>query len=205
MRLVHWALVVLIPFAWWSATHDHLGWHLTCGVIILGLLIFRLIWGVVGSPTARFSRFLSGPRTVWAYVRGRSRRVIVGHNPLGGWSVAAMLGALCVQVGLGLFSINEDGDQGGPLSGRVSFDAGRAAAHLHHRVFWLVAALAAIHILAIGVYAARRTNLVGPMITGRGVVPTGAGVEPPAPRWRAFAVAVLAAIIVALVARNFRF
>ncbi|HWF01410.1 MAG TPA: cytochrome b/b6 domain-containing protein [Caulobacteraceae bacterium] len=204
MRLVHWALVVLIPFAWWSATHDHLAWHLVCGLTILGLLVFRLIWGVIGSPAARFARFLAGPRTVSAYVRGRLDRAVAGHNPLGGWSVVAMLAALCLQVGLGLFSINEDGDEGGPLSGRVSFEAARAATHLHHRLFWVVVALAGLHIAAIGFYAIRRQNLVAAMISGRGTLPAGTQPEPPMKLWRAVAGAVVAAVVAVLIARNLR-
>jgi cytochrome b len=86
----------------------------------LGLVIFRLIWGFVGGSTARFSDFIRGPRGVAAYVRdlvaGRTDRAVIGHNPLGGWSVAAMLVLLAVELGLGLFSIDVDGDQAGPLA-----------------------------------------------------------------------------------------
>ncbi|HEY5204143.1 MAG TPA: cytochrome b/b6 domain-containing protein, partial [Roseiarcus sp.] len=105
-RIVHWLLAALIPFSWWSAHNDHLPWHRLSGYSILGLLAFRVIWGFVGSSTARFRQFLSGPGQVRAYLGGRLGP-IVGHNPLGGWSVLAMLTAIAVQVGLGLFSIDE--------------------------------------------------------------------------------------------------
>ena len=142
-RLVHWLIAALIPFSWWSATHDHLSWHILSGCTILGLLLFRMIWGFFGSSTARFSNFVAGPGRIRAYLGGRIG-IIVGHNPLGGWSVVAMLGALAAQVALGLFSVTEDGLQGGPLSNFASFELGRSLAHLHHLVFWLVVALIAV-------------------------------------------------------------
>ena len=70
-RIVHWLIAVLVPFSWWSATHDHLPWHRLSGYTILGLLIFRLIWGFVGGGAARFASFVRGPGAVFAYVRGR--------------------------------------------------------------------------------------------------------------------------------------
>src|SRR5271167_4026225 len=113
VRATHWLVAVLIPFSWWSATNDHLPWHRLSGYTILGLLVFRLLWGFCGSPTARFDQFLRGPRGVMAYVRGEAAPV-VGHNPLGGWSVVAMLAVLAGQIGLGLFSVDEDSIEAGP-------------------------------------------------------------------------------------------
>ncbi|MHB8529186.1 MAG: cytochrome b/b6 domain-containing protein [Caulobacteraceae bacterium] len=194
-RVFHWLIVVLVPFSWWSAVSDHLPWHRLSGYAILGLLAFRLIWGVIGGETARFARFLRGPRAAWAYLGGRFGGV-VGHNPLGGWSVAAMLAVLFVQVGLGLFSVDEDGFQAGPLDKFVDFRTGRAIARLHHLGFYLLLGLIALHLAAIGFYAARRGDLIMPMITGRGELPQGA----PAPRFASplrFVAAALAATALA--------
>ena len=204
VRLTHWLLAALVTAAWWTASHRNLDVHRPIGLAIFCLLIFRLIWGFAGSPTARFATFLTGPATVFAYARGRLGRAVVGHSPLGGWSVAAMLAALVTQVSLGLFAINEDADQGGPLSDRLDFDAARAAAHLHHRVFWLAAGLIALHLAAIAVYAYRGRNLVGPMITGRARLEPGARAPAYAPLWRAAAALAVALILTLLVARNFR-
>lgn len=203
-RVLHWLLALLIPFSWWSATHDHLPWHLLSGFTILGLLGFRLLWGVFGSPTARFARFLAGPRTVADYVGGRLGQVVVGHNPLGGWSVAAMLLALTTQVGLGLFSVDEDELNEGPLSRFVDFDTGRAIAHLHHKMFWVLVALIGIHLIAILVYALRRKNLVGPMITGVRRLAPGVQVPPLAPAWRMAAAALVAFAFTWIIAHGLR-
>jgi cytochrome b len=185
-------MAVLIPFSWWAAHHDRMEWHRCSGYILLGLLLFRLSWGFAGSAPSRFAHFVRGPGTVLRYVRGKMPAA-PGHNPLGGWSVLAMLAALALQIGLGLVAVDEDGLESGPLSYLVSFDTGRWAAKLHHKIFWLIAALVALHLAAILFYAlAKRRNLTGAMITGRAALPDGA--EPPAmaPWWRAAVLAVLA-------------
>jgi cytochrome b len=194
-RLVHWLIAALIPFSWWSATHDHLPWHRLSGYTILGLLVFRLIWGFVGSTTARFHTFLRGPTGVWAHVRGRGE-ASVGHKPLGGWSVAAMLAMLAIQLALGLFSVDEDGLEAGPLSKFVDFDTGRAIAKVHHAGFLVLLGLIGLHLAAVAFYALRRRNLIWPMITGRARLPTGA----PAPRFARVRIAVLAALVAAAIA-----
>ncbi len=203
-RVFHWLIVVLVAFSWWSATYHHLPWHRLSGYAILGLLIFRLIWGLAGGETARFARFLRGPAAVFAYLRGRAGHV-VGHSPIGGWSVAAMLAVLSLQVGLGLFSVDEDGLEAGPLDKFVDFDTGRAIARLHHLNFWLLLALIVLHLGAVAFYALRRRNLIGPMITGRAHLPPGAAPPALAARWRFFAAAIAAALIAAFLARGLKF
>ncbi|MGH7024307.1 MAG: cytochrome b/b6 domain-containing protein, partial [Caulobacteraceae bacterium] len=169
-RLVHWLIAALVPFSWWSAHSDHLPWHRLSGYTILGLLVFRLAWGFAGASTARFRAFLSGPGRIHAWLGGRLGD-FAGHTPLGGWSVLAMLAALAVQVGLGLFSIDEDGFEAGPLAKFVSFNDARAIAHFHHLWFWVVVGLIVLHLAAIAVYATRGRNLTGAMITGRAALP----------------------------------
>ena len=126
-----------------------------------------------------------------AYLGGRLESH-VGHNPLGGWSVVAMLAALAVQVSLGLFAIDIDSLQPGPLAKFLSFDNARAVAHIHHLVFWGIVGLIALHLAAIGFYAVRGRNLIGPMLTGRGDIPPGAAAPRFAPIWRAVVLALAA-------------
>jgi cytochrome b len=183
VRLVHWSLLLLVALAWWTAASDDMTWHRRCGLAILALLLFRLGWGLIGSQTARFANFLRGPRRVASYARSllhpaAPAPVTVGHNPLGGWSVVLLLGTLLGQCGLGLFAVDTDGLESGPLAGLVSFESGRWAAHWHHRLFTLLQALVGLHVAAVTFYAlARRDNLLTPMITGRKALPDG--VAPP--------------------------
>lgn len=181
VRLVHWALAALIAFSWW--THDdHLGWHRLSGYAIVSLLVFRLWWGLAGSSTARFGGLLSGPARIAAYLSGKGGPV-VGHNPLGGWSVAAMLAALVAQVSLGLFAVDLDGLESGPLARFVSFETGRAAAQAHELGFNVLLGLIVLHIGAVVVYAVRGRNLTWPMITGRKALAEGAQAPAPARAW----------------------
>src|SRR5688572_22217569 len=101
-------------------------WHRYSGYTMLGLLTFRIYWGIAGSSTARFARFVAGPRAVLNHLRlpREERARVMGHTPLGGWSVVALLLAMIVQVSLGLFATDIDGIESGPLSHLVSFDTG---------------------------------------------------------------------------------
>lgn len=167
-RLFHWLLVVLFGFSWWSAETGAMDWHRLSGSALLGLIVFRLVWGFVGGSTARFAAFLRSPSAVLAYVRSpapQSRPA--GHNPVGGYSVMAMLALLLVQVGTGLFAVDVDGIESGQLSHLVSFDAGRIAAEVHEVSFTLLQVVAGIHILAVLFYlTVRKRNLITPMIVG---------------------------------------
>lgn len=177
-RLFHWSLVALLLAMWWTGEERRIGLHTTLGVLLVGLLLFRLLWGLFGSETARFRSFLKGPATVLAYVRGRAPSH-VGHNPLGGWSVLAILAVLVAQCALGLVAHDVDGLESGPLSHLVSYDTADLARIWHHRLFDLILALVALHIAAISWYLlARDENLVLPMLTGEKDVP--ASLAPPA-------------------------
>ena len=203
-RICHWLLALLIPFSWWSATHDHLPWHRLSGYTILGVLVFRVAWGFIGSSTARFSEFLRGPGGIRAYI-ARRFGAYVGHNPLGGLSVVAILAVLAMQVGLGLFSIDEDALEPGPLADRVSFDTARAIAHLHHRLFWVLVGLIAIHLAAVAWHALRGRNLTRAMFTGRERLPEDAEAPRIAPAGRALAVAAFAFVVAWFVAHDLKF
>jgi cytochrome b len=171
VRLTHWLLAALIAFSWWSVHNHHTDWHIWSGCAILTLLIFRLLWGIVGSSTARFSSFIRGPSAVHGYLRGRWKGI--GHSPLGGLSVVAMFLAVAVQVGLGLVAQDEDGIYAGPLSRLISSDASDRARDVHELWFYVILALIVLHVAAIAFYRLRGRKLTMPMITGRAVVEPG--------------------------------
>jgi cytochrome b len=203
-RLFHWLAVLAVALSWWTGKSGRLEWHRWSGYLLLGLIVFRLYWGFFGGSTARFGNFLRGPRAILAYLRGRLPAA-PGHNPLGALSVLALLVALLTQVVLGLFAVDVDGIESGPLSMYVSFEAGRAAAHWHHRVFDLLLWLIALHILAILWYAlVRRENLLGAMLRGTRAFPGTPQPLRPAPALRFVVGLCIAAVLTWLVARAFR-
>jgi cytochrome b len=178
VRIVHWAIAILVAFSWWTAEEELLEWHYRSGIALLGLIVFRLVWGVIGSSTARFSGFVRGPRTILHYLRGRSGFVL-GHNPLGALSVLALLFMLTVQIGLGLFSADEDGLMSGPLSHLIDEDTVETVTELHGTSFEVLKWLIALHAAAVLYYLlVRRRNLIGPMVSGRTEAPEGTvGIE----------------------------
>ena len=194
-RIVHWALVILIGFAWWSAEYDRLEWHRWSGYAVVGLVAFRLIWGFAGSGNARFASFVRGPSATFAYLRTlptRIHTITPGHNPLGAWSVLAILAVLITQVVTGLFAVDIDAFEAGPLADRIDFDTGRLIAKWHHWSFTALQALVVLHLAAVAFYLVyKRDNLIGPMVTGWKRVAKDPGLIF-APLWRA-AVATLAA------------
>ena len=170
-RMFHWVLAGLVGFSWWTAETHRDDLHIWSGVAILTLLIFRILWGFVGSSTARFANFVRGPRAVFGYLRGDWRGI--GHNPLGAMSVIALLGLLVVQVGLGLISSDDDGLVEGPLAPLVSYATSNWAVDLHETLFNVLLSLIGLHLAAILFYRLRGKGLIGPMVTGKGAVEPG--------------------------------
>ena len=217
IRLFHWSLVGLVAFMWWSGENHEMDWHRRAGYAVLGLLVFRIYWGFVGSRTARFAQCVRGPQAVLAYARALGRSAsrgtapdkgAIGHNPMGGLSVVLLLLVLLTMVSAGLFAVDVDGLESGPLADYVSFDSGRLAAHLHGFVFDALLVLAAVHIGTILFYRLRlKTDLVRPMLTGRGPAPVGAGEEAgiaAVPLWRVLVGIALAAGLSWAVAKGLR-
>lgn len=206
-RMTHWALVILVIFAWWSAETGRMDWHRLSGYAVVGLLIFRLIWGFAGSASARFASFVRGPEATLAYLKtlpSRAKADMPGHNPLGAWSVVAILLTLLVQVATGLYAVDVDAIEAGPLSDRVDFDTGRLFAKWHHWSFWMLEALVVLHLAAIAFYLIyKRANLVRAMVTGR----QDFQADPKltfAPVWRAAAAALVAAAVAWWVSKGLR-
>jgi len=180
-RIFHWLLAALILFSWWSVKNHHTDWHIWSGIAILTALTFRLLWGFVGSSTARWSSFVRGPASVFAHLRGSWNGI--GHTPLGALSVVAMLVAVAIQVGLGLVSQDEDGIYAGPLARLISSDASDTARDVHELWFKVILFLIVLHIAAIAFYRLRGRKLTRPMITGKAVLDPGTEPMRPGKWW----------------------
>jgi cytochrome b len=207
VRLVHWLMVVLMVALWGSAEWHNLVVHKVLGSVLLCLVVFRLIWGVIGSQTARFASFVRGPAAILAYVRGgKNAAPVLGHNPLGALSVLALLGLVLAQLGLGLIANDTDGTDSGPLSDYVSFEWSDWAAHAHGLNFYLLLLFVVLHLGAIIYYrVAKRDNLVAPMVTGWKELETPAPQPKLAPWPRAVVAAVVAAAFAYFIARGAHF
>lgn len=167
VRLVHWSFVLLIAFSWWSAENGETEWHVRSGLAVLFLLLFRALWGFLGSSTARFGSFVAGPRRLAAYLRDPAGWRGIGHTPLGSLSVIALLGLMALQVSFGLPLSDEYGVVSGPLNRLVSFDTAEWAHGVHGWLFNALLALIALHVAAILFYRWRGKRLVRAMVTGK--------------------------------------
>lgn len=170
VRLTHWSFAILIPAMWLTAENREWGWHIRLGHILLALLIFRVIWGFIGTDTARFASFVRGPARVIDYLRGRyDHKRTIGHSPLGALAVLGLLGVMSVQVGMGLFAGDPFDGATGPLNRLVGVLTADWLTDTHEWFYWVVFAMIGLHLTAIGFYSvARLQNLIGPMVTGSG-------------------------------------
>lgn len=171
-RLAKWLLVALVGLAFASKYYGDAGlvWHQWNGLSILVLLVFRLLWGVVGGSTARFASFVRGPRAVAGYVRGLLRGHpphYLGHNPLGALVILGLIGLVGAQAFTGLFT-TDDIIVYGPMTPVVSDETMARASALHQQIYPFLLGLIGLHVVANIAYSLfGRDNLIGAMITGR--------------------------------------
>jgi cytochrome b len=179
VRVFHWSLLSAVAVAivtgelggTWMPVHGR------AGIVIVGLVAFRLAWGFTGSTYARFAQFLPRPSAIVAYLQGRWQGV--GHNPLGALSVLALLGLLAVQAGSGLLS-NDDIAFSGHLTALIDEDLSREISGWHRQLATALFVLLGLHVAAIAFYTrVKHDNLVKPMVTGWKDVPPG--ITPPRP------------------------
>lgn len=166
VRLFHWSLVVAVSFAIFTGLEggDWMALHSQAGLLIVGLLAFRLAWGFLGSTYARFATFLPSPGAIVSYLKGNWRGV--GHNPLGALSVLALIALLGAQVTTGLFG-NDEIAFTGPLAGQVEEALSLKLTGLHHQLVNALYAILGLHVAAIVFYVRfKKDNLVKPMVTG---------------------------------------
>ncbi len=195
LRLFHWllagAVAGAVATAWIGG--NLMLWHGRLGAFILGLVAFRLVWGLVGSNTSRFSQFVTGPGAIIAYLRGQWQGI--GHNPLGALSVLALLGILTIQAVTGDFAHDDIAFQG-PLAQAVAQDTRDSMTRWHRLSANLLLGLVALHLAAIAYYRVKhKQDLVRPMLTGRGPSPSGTGTS--GGPWYALVLAVLVGVSVA--------
>ena len=166
-RLFHWlfAASVIGAVVTVKVGGSWMDWHLPLGITALVLLAFRIIWGFTGSRYARFANFIRGPRQTVAYLRAKHDADTAGHNPLGAWSVLALLLVVGIQALTGLFTTDEILTQG-PLNQFVSGDVASIMSSIHRFNEKPLFILVGLHLAAITVYAVKGKHLVPPMVTG---------------------------------------
>ncbi|MEY2688560.1 MAG: hypothetical protein RL375_2758 [Pseudomonadota bacterium] len=171
-RVFHWslALLVITSVVTVNIGGNAMTWHFRAGYAVIALLVFRIVWGLIGGRWSRFASFVYAPSTLLRYLRGDHRpgdHFEVGHNPLGSLSVFGLLGILLLQVSTGLFSDDEIANSG-PLVKFVSGAMSSLATKWHADVgAVIIYVLVGLHVAAIVYYRRRKQlDLVTPMLTG---------------------------------------
>jgi cytochrome b len=166
LRLFHWLLVMAVIGSFVSVKlgGNAMIWHGRFGYFVLTLIVFRLIWGFVGTYHARFVNFIRFPKAVLAYLKNPAETL--GHSPLGAISVVVLLGLFLAQALAGLFA-SDDIAFDGPLAKYVSSSWVELLTSFHRLNEWVLLALVGVHIAAILYYKyTKRINLISAMITG---------------------------------------
>ncbi|MCC8395515.1 cytochrome b/b6 domain-containing protein [Paraburkholderia sp. MMS20-SJTR3] len=188
VRLFHWLTVALVAAAYVTLKLNLIDWHIRAGETLLALLIARLLWGCVGSETARFRSFVASPASAFRHLRRLFHRepdVQVGHNAAGGWMVLLLLALLLIETLSGLYINNDIADEG-PLSERVPVWLANAISSLHGLVWDVLLAAVALHVVVIALYAAvKGHHLLRPMLTGYKRLPLSLDAPRQAPPWLA--------------------
>lgn len=197
LRLFHWALaacvIALVVTA--KVGGNAMEWHFRLGYAVLALLVFRILWGIVGGRWSRFTSFIYSPGRLVRYLKGLGHAEDgIGHSPLGALSVFGLLAALVAQVTTGLLSDDEIAFAG-PLTRFVSNAVVGQATSYHKEIGqYLVIGLVVLHLLAIVFYVAvRRQRIVRPMVHGDKVLPSPAAPSRDDAVSRALALVLLAA------------
>ncbi|MCU4676564.1 cytochrome b/b6 domain-containing protein [Catenovulum sp. 2E275] len=179
-RAFHWLLVIAIFSCWLTMEMRWLDAHLYSGLFIAFLIIYRLIWGIIGAKTARFSDFVKWP---WHAVRyllksfNRHDDYHAGHNPAGGWMVIIFLLVILSQVISGLFA-NDDIGFSGPLADWVVKQSSDFATFLHGWIFNALLGLIWLHLVIVFFYVlVKKQNLVKAMLTGKKPAQQAPGAE----------------------------
>ena len=173
LRSWHWLFAILVCTTWILGefmSFSNIKWHFYLGYAVLGFISARVIWGLVGPKSARFSSLPLAPASIVAGVKtlfSREPGGHAGHSSLGALSIIAMLLAIGAQAATGLFIESEDFFEYGPLAGYVSDETVRLMSTWHHRIAKLVLVLVGLHIAAVLFYLVwKRENLITAMITG---------------------------------------
>ncbi|MFC3095971.1 cytochrome B [Alteromonas sediminis] len=176
VRICHWAIVLLVIAQWVTAEllDDAIQWHAWFGYGLLGVVVFRLLWGFIGSRYARFGQFLASPKTVLHYLvatfKGEAP-TYTGHNPLGGWMALFLLLVLLVQSITGLFMTDEIFFSA-PYFSAVSSDVQSLMNTLHHQAFTVIQIAVLLHVIAALIYVfVKKQPIIKAMVTGKKPTP----------------------------------
>lgn len=203
-RLFHGATIILVTAAYLTWRMNQIIWHVRIGEALLAVLLFRLLWGIFGSGSARFAGFLALPRDALHHMAHMLRREpdrAAGHNPAGGWMVVLLLALLLGQSLTGVY-VNNDIASEGPLTEIVAPAIANLISALHAILWDALLAAILLHLLAIAIYRlVKRHRLVGAIVGGYKMLPADVTAPRIAGNGRALVLLAAAAVVTEAVVR----
>jgi len=185
VRLFHWTLAGCFITAWLTRDNRYLDIHVFAGYLMAGLILFRLLWGFIGGPYARFRDFAFGWHEVWDYVKGVLNRKpprFLGHNPAGSWAIYLLLTLGLLIVISGFLGLGGEERQG-PFAGWLNYPQGKAVQDLHELLAWFMLGVVGIHLMGVLVESLlHKESLVKAMLTGYKAA--AAGTTAAASQWK---------------------
>ena len=166
VRVFHWSLPLLLFALWFTRLETEK--HMIFAQLLMGVLIYRLLWGFIGTPYARFTHFIYGPRSIGCYLLRffqKDKPLYLSHNPLGGIMVLVLMGAVTFQLITGLFI--DDWIYPGPLNDLVARSTADWMGRWHHRFFDVLLVLVGLHVTAILLYKIKGEGLLLAMLSGK--------------------------------------
>lgn len=164
-RIYHMSQLILLALLWYSGEQADFELHFICGYLLLSLWVSRIVWGFIGSDTSKFVRFIRSPQTAVKHIK-HAHKPHVGHNPIAGYMVLALLAALGVQLLTGLFA-TDDVLAEGPLLYYVSDSLAETLDSLHNSNFDILLILIGLHVIAALVHTFKADNVIKTIITGK--------------------------------------
>lgn len=155
VRTCHWLMVILVTSCWYTAEYGDMQWHYYSGYALLAVVIIRIVWGFVGPTPARFGSFIKPLKKVVNYlktIRQNGEYDQTTHSPAGGYSVLVLLSLMLTQTTSGLFAVETDGYDGGPLSELIDYDLSLQVSEFHQFNFDLLLCFIGLHLIAVGFY-----------------------------------------------------
>lgn len=179
-RLFHWLLATsfALTYVFAQLGSDYIDWHLRCGYVVLGLMIYRVVWGLIGTKYARFSALPISPKHIIGYLKtfneqadentdNKATNKYLGHNPLGSLMVLFFVISLLLQAGSGLF-MDDEIFTTGPYVGYFGESFDQIMSTIHHNLADGILIAVVLHIIAVVFYLKiKRQNLIKPMLTGK--------------------------------------
>lgn len=167
-RLWHWLFAACICVSLYTGLDGGVGAmdvHITSGVAVIGLLLFRFGWALWGGRHVRVTQYRTSASAIYEHFRGAIDRR-TAHSAPGAAMALAMFGIVFLQAATGLFS-SDDIVTDGPFVHLANSAGVDLATAIHTRVYWVVLALVATHVCAVAWYAWRRDPVASSMLTGR--------------------------------------